>query len=116
MLGVALGLIFVFVTGAPFVLIDNLGVSPDQFGYYQAAIVLAFFFGSVLASRLADHWQAMSLLRLGVALVLIGAALLSVVILTGLITPLYAHRHLYDHDVWHGALVCCSAQSGATIN
>ena len=88
MLGVALGLIFVFVTGAPFVLINNLGVSPDQFGYYQASIVVAFFFGSVLASRLADHWQAMSLLRLGVTLVLVGAALLSAVILTGMTTPL----------------------------
>lgn len=88
MLGVALGLIFVFVTGGPFVLIDNLGVSPDQFGYYQAGIVVAFFFGSVLASRLADHWHAMSLLRLGVALVLFGSVLLSAAILTGLTTPL----------------------------
>lgn len=86
-LGVALGLIFVFVTGAPFVLINNLGVSPDEFGYYQAGIVVAFFFGSVLASQLADHWEAMSLLLLGVTLVLLGAALLSVVILAGLTTP-----------------------------
>jgi len=45
------------------VLINNLGVSPDEFGYYQAGIVVAFFFGSVLASQLADHWEAMSLLR-----------------------------------------------------
>lgn len=87
-LGVALGLIFVFVTGAPFILIDKLGVAPDQFGYYQASIVVAFFFGSVLASRLADHWQAMSLLRLGVAMVLAGSLVLCVVIFLGLTTPL----------------------------
>ncbi|NND90060.1 MAG: multidrug effflux MFS transporter [Granulosicoccus sp.] len=88
MLGVALGLIFVFVTGAPFVLIDMLGVPPDRFGYYQAGIVLAFFFGSVLASRLADSWQAMSLLRMGVGLVISGAGVLCAVILFGLTEPL----------------------------
>lgn len=88
MLGVALGLIFVFVTGAPFVLIDKLGVAPDQFGYYQAAIVVAFFLGSMLASRLADHWHAMTLLRLGVSLILVGSVLLCVIILSGLTTPI----------------------------
>jgi DHA1 family bicyclomycin/chloramphenicol resistance-like MFS transporter len=88
MLGVALGLIFVFVTGAPFVLIDMLGVAADHFGYYQASIVLAFFLGSVVASRLADHWQAMSLLRLGVALILSGAAILAMVIFFGLTDPI----------------------------
>ncbi|MFK7861966.1 MAG: multidrug effflux MFS transporter [Granulosicoccus sp.] len=87
-LGVALGLIFVFVTGAPFILIDKLGVAADQFGYYQASIVVAFFFGSVLASRLADHWEAMSLLRVGVALVLTGAVVLCSVILSGSTTPI----------------------------
>ena len=87
-LGVALGLIFVFVTGAPFILIDTLGVAADQFGYYQASIILAFFLGSVLASRLADRWQAMSLLRLGVVLVLAGSVVLCVVIFANLTTPL----------------------------
>ncbi|MFK8080104.1 MAG: multidrug effflux MFS transporter [Granulosicoccus sp.] len=86
-LGVALGLIFVFVTGAPFILIDKLGVAANQFGYYQASVVVAFFFGSVLASRLADHWQAMSLLRVGVAIILAGATALCVVILGGYTTP-----------------------------
>ena len=87
-LGVALGLIFVFVTGAPFVLIDMLGVAADEYGFYQAAIVVAFFFGSMLASRLADSWDAMSLLRMGVALILAGALVLSTVILVDATTAL----------------------------
>jgi DHA1 family bicyclomycin/chloramphenicol resistance-like MFS transporter len=87
-LGVALGLIFVFVTGAPFVLINMLGVAPDSFGYYQASMVGAFFLGSVLASRLADRWDAMRLLGLGVSIVLIGVAALSVLILFGEVTPI----------------------------
>jgi len=58
MLGISLGLIFVFVTGAPFVLIEQHGVPPDRFGWYQAAIVVAFFFGSLLASRVAGYWPS----------------------------------------------------------
>jgi len=88
MLGVALGLIFVFVTAAPFILIDKMGVVVNQFGYYQAGIVLAFFLGSLLASRLADHWLAINLLRMGVALIVMGALLLCLVIFSGVQTPM----------------------------
>jgi MFS transporter, DHA1 family, multidrug resistance protein len=88
MLGVGLGLIFVFVTGAPFILIDKLGVPADVFGFYQASIVSAFFLGSVLASRLADQWQAMRLLTMGIYLVLLGAVVLSFVIFLDFTTPL----------------------------
>lgn len=87
LLGVTLGLLFVFVTAAPFVLIDLLGVPPDGFGFYQASIVLAFFLGSVLASRLADHWDPYRLMSLGVFVVLIGSILLSIVILSDRMTP-----------------------------
>lgn len=88
MLGIALGLIFVFVTGAPFVLIDMLGVAVNRFGYYQAGIVLAFFFGSVLASRLTDHWDALRLLSLGILIVLAGAISLCLVILSDTLVPM----------------------------
>ena len=86
-LGVALGLIFVFVTGAPFVLMDMMGVPTEEFGYYQAGIVAAFFLGSVLASRLADHWEASALLSLGVVLVVLGALALAVVVATDITDP-----------------------------
>lgn len=88
MLGLALGLIFVFVTGAPFVLIENHGVPPDRFGWYQAGIVVAFFFGSVLAARVAGHWSGGRLLGTGIVLIVIGSILLCVVILAGIETPL----------------------------
>ncbi len=88
MLGVAMGLIFVFVTAAPFVLIDMLGVAVDHFGYYQSGIVLAFFLGSVLASRLADHWDAVRLFGFGVSLVIVGAVALIGVILLDVLSPM----------------------------
>ena len=88
MLGVAMGLVFVFVTAAPFVLIDMLGVAVDRFGFYQAGIVLAFFLGSVLASRLADHWDALRLFGFGVSLVIVGAVALIGVIMLDVLSPM----------------------------
>jgi DHA1 family bicyclomycin/chloramphenicol resistance-like MFS transporter len=85
-LGVSLGMLFVFITAAPFVVIDLLGVPANQFGFFQASIVVAFFFGSVLASRLADHWNAFRLMSLGVLIVISGSVVLSVVILGNLMT------------------------------
>lgn len=87
MLGVALGLIFAFVTAAPFILIDKLGVPTERFGYYQASIVLSFFMGSWLASRLVDHLDGVTLLRIGVFIVIAGCILVAGVILLGMATP-----------------------------
>ena len=87
MLGAALGLIMAFVTGAPFVLIDGHGIRPDRFGWYQAAIVVPFFVGSLFASRVAGRWAPASLLRLGIGTIVLGAAALLIVTLGGLETP-----------------------------
>lgn len=88
MCGVALGLILVFVTAAPFVLIERLRVATEHFGYYQAAIVLAFFCGSLLASRLAGRWPNDWLMRLALGCIAIGALSLMAVILMDALTAL----------------------------
>lgn len=88
MLGVALGLVFVFVTGMPFVLIDMLGVRADHFGFYQAGMVGAFFMGSMLASKVADVWAPMRLLKTGVIIVLLGATTVCITILFGELSPM----------------------------
>jgi len=82
LLGVTLGLIFVFVTAAPFVLITYLGVPVQHFGFHQAGIVVSFFFGSMLASHLADRWPAGRLLGAGLLFMLIGCLFLVLLILT----------------------------------
>ena len=87
MCGMALGLIFVFVTGGPFVLIEYLGVQVEHFGYYQASVVCAFFLGSVLASHQADHRPAEHLLLFGVCLVVIGSVVLMSIIWFDWLTP-----------------------------
>ena len=45
--GLALGLVYVFVTGAPFIMISYFGIEVQHYGYYYAVIVAAFFLGSL---------------------------------------------------------------------
>jgi len=85
LLGATLGLVFIFVTAAPFILITNYGVSVEHFGYHQATIVVSFFLGSMLASRRVDQWPAERLLSIGVFLILLGSLLLVVLISTKLL-------------------------------
>ena len=79
--GISLGLIFVFVTGGPFVLIELLGVPADRYGWYQALIVAAFFLGSLLASQLVDRINTQSILHGGGGIIFLGSALLVFIIL-----------------------------------
>lgn len=85
-LGVCFGMLFVFITAGPFVLIDLLKIPANEFGYFQASIVLAFFLGSVLASKLADHWDPFRLMNLGVKLLLLGTLMFAIVIFAGFMT------------------------------
>jgi DHA1 family bicyclomycin/chloramphenicol resistance-like MFS transporter len=85
--GVALGLIYAFVTGAPFILISYFGVEIQHFGYYQAVIVVAFFLGSLLSTRLVDSWQSLRVLNLGLVVMVIGALLVVGFVFIGGLSP-----------------------------
>jgi len=85
--GVALGLIYAFVTGAPFILISYFGIEIQHFGYYQAVIVVAFFLGSLLATRLVDSWQSLHVLNLGLIVMVIGSLLVVGFIFIGGLSP-----------------------------
>jgi len=65
-LGLALGAIFAFITEAPFLLIDRHGVATRHYGIFQAVIVTAFFFGSLLSNRIVDRIGVTRLYRLGI--------------------------------------------------
>ena len=85
--GLALGLIYAFITGAPFILISYFGVEIQHFGYYQAVIVVAFFLGSMLATRLVDYWQSIRLLNIGLLFTVVGALLLIGLVFVGGLSP-----------------------------
>jgi DHA1 family bicyclomycin/chloramphenicol resistance-like MFS transporter len=85
--GVALGLIYAFVTAAPFILISYFGVEIQHFGYYQAVIVVAFFLGSMLSTRLVDYWSSLRVLNLGLVIMVIGAMLVVGFVFIGGLSP-----------------------------
>ena len=65
-LGVAIGAIFGYITEAPFILIDKHGIATRYYGLFQGIIVLAFFFGSLVANRVVDRIGVRRLFAIGV--------------------------------------------------
>ncbi len=85
--GVALGFVYVFVTAAPFILISYFGVKTQHFGYYQAVIVVAFFLGSLLATRLVDSHSPLKVLNLGLLITITGALFVIGLVFIGGLSP-----------------------------
>ncbi len=88
LLALSLGGLFAFVAGAPFVLIDRLGVRPQDYGYYQALVVGFYFIGNLIASRIIERVPSEWLLRSSLFLMAAGGGLLPLLLLADLETPL----------------------------
>lgn len=71
----------IFATVVPFVLVEQLGQNAEVFGYFQGATMVAFIFGSIVANRMSNRVSVSRLLCLGIGLVVLGAILLSLVVL-----------------------------------
>ncbi len=87
MLGVGMGMIYAFVTAAPFILIDGYAVATEHFGYYQAVIVVAYFIGSWAANRLAGRITLDLMFETGLAVSAVGALSLPLLLATGHFNP-----------------------------
>ena len=87
MAGAGMGIIYVFITGGPFILIQQSGVPVEHFGYYQAFIVATFFIGSLVSTRAVNHMKTERLLNIGLGLVLIGGVCFLALAVAGWITP-----------------------------
>lgn len=75
------GALYAFITAAPFILIERLGVATQHYGLYYAALVLAYFFASLLANRIVGRFGVESLLRVSLLIgVVSGIAILAVVL------------------------------------
>lgn len=57
--------LFAYISGAPFVFIDVLGVAPRQFGFYFGVGVLVFIIGSTACGRLSRHMDGQRLMGAG---------------------------------------------------
>ncbi|MCH8498952.1 MAG: multidrug effflux MFS transporter [Marinobacter sp.] len=85
--------LFSFLSGSAFVLIDFLGVSPQAFGFWFAAVVAGYLVGSTSAVRLSNRLCSDRILQLGITTAVTGGVLMTalavadVFTVTAVITP-----------------------------
>ena len=81
-------MIYTFVTGAPYVAIDVLGVSPSRFGLLLFFPALASFAGFLLAARLTSRIGGQRMMRAGAMIAFAGTVTMTGLALAGVWHPL----------------------------
>lgn len=81
-------MIYTFVTGAPYVAIDVLGVSPSRFGLLLFFPAVASFSGFLLAARMTSRLGGQRMMRSGVMIAFAGTAAMAALALAGVYHPL----------------------------
>lgn len=71
-----LGGLIVYITSAPFIVIEKLGVPPEYFGYAQLPIFITFISGSLYLNYAADESKIKVLLSRGIIIIFIAGILL----------------------------------------
>ena len=95
---------YAFLGGAPIVL-GSYGVKPDGIGFYIVAIPGAYIVGNYLTSRFARLTGERRIMRFGQVLTVGGIALMLLLALAGLNTPLAFALPLVLLGIGHGLLV-----------
>jgi DHA1 family bicyclomycin/chloramphenicol resistance-like MFS transporter len=107
--------LFAFVSGAPFVLIDFMGVKAEFFGLYFAAVVAGYIGGNLTAIYLGRKLLPDQILLRGVGLCMASGALMAGLALTGVfhITAVMIPQILFMAGV---GMVLPQTMSGALAN
>jgi len=80
-MSLVLGSLFAVITAFPFIFIQHMDVPTEKYGYYFGFIVLAYFFGSFTANRVAGRFTSDQMLVAGLALGVLGQlGLVSIVV------------------------------------
>ena len=77
--GCSIATFFAFITAGPFILINNLGLKTEHFGYFQAFLVLGFAIGAFTANRMAGNSKIERILDVGIAILVLGATTIFVI-------------------------------------
>ncbi len=81
-------MIYTFVTGAPYVAIDVLGVSPSRFGLLLFFPAIASFSGFVVAARMTGRLGGQYMMRMGGIIAFAGTVSMAALALAGVWHPL----------------------------
>lgn len=79
--------LFAFISGSSFVLIGDLGLSPDTFSYFFAACVVGYFTGAQLAAHFTLRLGIDRMLIFATSIKLLGGAGMLAATLAGAVTP-----------------------------
>ena len=81
-------MIYTFVTGAPYVAIDVLGVSPSRFGLLLFFPAIASFTGFMVAARMTGRLGGQRMMRMGGIIAFAGTVSMAALALAGVWHPL----------------------------
>lgn len=81
-------MIYTFVTGAPYVAIDVLGVSPSRFGLLLFFPAVASFTGFLVAARMTGRFGGQRMMRAGAMIAFAGTMTMAGLALAGVYHPL----------------------------
>ncbi len=76
--------IFAFISGSSFVLVDGLGLGPQEYGFCFAAIVVGYMIGTLAAGRLTRRLGVDRMIAAGAAVSVLGGVLLAGIAWTGI--------------------------------
>lgn len=79
--GTTLGIIFTFSAVLPYLLIDQVGLTPTLFGLVLSLTAVAFFLGSIAAGRMMVRIDSIDLVGIGLIVVLVSAVGMTVALL-----------------------------------
>lgn len=83
--GCAFGVLFAFLSGAPHVMIEVIGISPAEFGIYPPMAIVGGVIGGVLTGRLAGRVAERRMVEIGLVLLVVGALAMPVFFLLGMV-------------------------------
>lgn len=75
-IGSTTAIVYGFAATAPVIVIREMGVRPDMFGFFNLIPASGYFLGNFLAARLATYFEIKTVLRLGIGLMGIGTVVL----------------------------------------
>ena len=85
LIGATNGILFGFYQEAPFVFIEQLGMSSSHYGLFGVLIAAATILAARVAYRQSGRFSAESMIRFGAACVCVGGGLLAVISMSGLL-------------------------------
>ncbi len=103
---------FAFLAGAPYVMIELLGRSPAEYGFYFAMVPCGYMLGNFVTGRIAGTMGANRMILAGTLLSLASIAAMAALIASGLLAPVALFGPMLFIGVANG-LVLPSGIAGA---